>query len=418
MSGPKSSRYTLTPAQRRALMISRQKHLVQQERIHLSALLAQIENDSHSIQAHANETAKAAVANVSQLIQQYFPLLSGELPDELDSLIKQRNTLQSARQAVSRTQRALNQKARETEVSWKKQIAQDLTKGFGVTLDSALEVKQDQKQQEHQKRMMQLEQIIVNAVRNETAAQAKKFLTQYQQNGTEAFRNTLFITSIQPLIKQHQSEMEQYLLEEADYQQLLFQYADLCEELSITPEPQPWSPSAMKALRTKVDQMEQLLQQQEEEAYICQALDEVMQDMGYSLLGDRDVTKRSGKKFHHTLYAFEDGTAIDVTYSDDGQIAMELGGLDSQDRIPDHQETVYLCEAMEGFCTSFAQIEERLKHKGIVLRERIHMLPPSEENAQIINTSDYQLSAAPSMLDISHQAAGNQGKKQMYRDEE
>ena len=416
MSGPKSSRYTLTAEQRRALMILRQKQIVQQERIRLSAMLAQIENDARNIQYYSekNETESDAV----RLIQKYSPLLSVSLPDDLDALAAQSNALLSARQTIVQTQQAMKRNANEAKTSWEKHVVQDLSKGFGATLDSALDAKRNKKQQEYQRIITLLEQIVATAVRDETAVQARKLLMQYSQTNTEVFRNTLYTTSIQPLIKQHNLELDRYRQEEGEYQQLLLKYGDLCEELSIPQSPHPWVPGAAESLRAVVEQMEQQILQQEEETYICRALDEVMQEMGYSLLGTREVSKRSGKRLIHTLYTLDDGTAIDVTYSNDGQIAMELGGLDDQDRVPDEQETIYLCDAMEGFCTSFEQIEEKLKRSGVILKERIHMLPPSEENAQIINTEDYRLSAIPSILNVKHRTNGKADNKQMYKDGE
>ena len=418
MSGPKSSRYTLTPAQRKALMISLQKNIVQQERIKLSALLAQMENEENRIQHYGNDHVKEKPLDTAQLIRHYSPLLSESLSDDLEALSAQSNALRSARQEISRALTVMKQTKEEAKASWEKMINRDITKGFGSTLDSALDAKRDAKQQEHQKRIAQLQEIIEAAVTNETAAQAKKLLIQYQQADTDAFRNTLFTTSVHPLFRQYQAELDQYSREKVEYQELLLRYSDLCEELSVPQEPLPWSPGAMAALRGTIEEMEQRILRREEEAYICRALDEVMQELGYPLLGTREVTKRSGKRFRHALYTFEDGTAIDVTYSDDGQIAMELGGLDNQDRVPDEQETIYLCDAMEGFCTSFEQIEERLRRRGVVLKERIHMLPPTEENAQIINTEDYHLSASPSMLDVQHHTGGSGGNKQMHKDGE
>ena len=418
MSGPKSSRYTLTPAQRKALMISLQKNIVQQERIKLSALLAQMENEKNKIQHYGNDHVKEKPMDTAQLIRQYSPLLSESLSEDLEALSAQSIALRSARQAISRTLTEMKKTKEEAKASWEKKINRDITKGFGSTLDSALDAKRDAKQQEHQKRIAQLQEIIEAAVTNETAAHAKKLLIQYQQADTDAFRNTLFTTSVHPLFRQYQAELDQYSREEVEYQELLLRYSDLCEELSVPQEPLPWSPGAMAALRGTIEEMEQRILRREEEAYICRALDEVMQELGYPLLGTREVTKRSGKRFRHALYTFEDGTAIDVTYSDDGQIAMELGGLDNQDRVPDEQETIYLCDAMEGFCTSFEQIEERLRRRGVVLKERIHMLPPTEENAQIINTEDYHLSASPSMLDVQHHIGGSSGSKQMHKDGE
>lgn len=418
MSGPKSSQYTLTPEQRNALMITLQKNIVQQERIKLSSLLAQIENEVNIIQRYADNHVKEKSKDPAQLIRQYSPLLSESLSNNLDALSMQSNALHSARQAVSQALTAIKKTEEEAKVSWEKKMTQDLSKGFGTTLESALVAKRDAKQQVHQKRIAQLQEIIATAVRNETALQAKKLLIQYQQANTDAFRDTLFTTSIKPLFKQQQVELAQYSREESEYQRLLMYYVDLCEELSVPQNPLPWSPGVMETLRGKIREMEQHILLREEEAYIYRTLDEVMQEMGYSILGTREVTKRSGKHFRHALYTFEDGTAINVTYSDNGQIAMELGGLDDQERIPDEQEMIYLCEAMDGFCTSFRQIEEQMRKHGIVLKERIRMLPPTEENAQIINTEDYHLSASPSMLDVKHITSVSSMKKQKYKDEE
>lgn len=89
-----------------------------------------------------------------------------------------------------------------------------------------------------------------------------------------------------------------------------------------------------------------------------------MQDMGYDLIGTRDVKKRSGKQFRSELFTFREGTAINVTYSPDGQIAMELGGLSRQDYLPSPEETVSLTGDMETFCGEFAEFEKRLYEKG------------------------------------------------------
>lgn len=418
MSGPKSSRYTLTAEQRRALMISIQKRLAQQERVRLSAVLAQIEADSLRAQAIAGDAKKEMAADYERLIRQYEPLLSGELPDDLEALDAGQKKLQAARREAGRAAEDLNRSRAAAEASRKERMARDLTAGYGATLDSALDARRDEARREHLRRVALLEQAAAEAVREETAGEAKKLLAQYRQAPPGAFRDALFVTSVQPLLKRHRAERDQYAREEAEYQALLARYEDLCQELSEPQEPQPWTPGALASLKALTDQMEQRLMRQEEEAYICRTLDDVMRAMGYPLLGTREVAKRSGRRFHHALYTFEDGTAIDVTYSDDGQIAMELGGLDDRDRVPDDRETIRLCDAMQEFCTSFAQIEEALRRRGVVLRERIRMLPPSEENAQIINTRDYRLSSEPTLFDVDRRAEGGDAPRRMARDED
>lgn len=418
MSGPKTSLYTLTPEQRQRVMTAYLRRFLQREHAALSAQLAQLENKMRRAQAYDPDKAQPDAEKVKRLIEKYAPLLTPDLPDDREEMNSQIDALRGARQTLAKMDRSMQSTVKKAKEAWEKRTEQALRQGYGDILNSALDEKRGQRQQEHQKRMELLNEIISSAVRDETAGQAQKLLNQYRQADTDAFRDTLFTTAIQPLLRQHQAEEAQYRREENAYQVLLMQYAGLCEELGEPVVPQPWSPGAAQALQAAVSRMEARVLQREEEAYICRALDEVMREMGYPLLGTREVTKRSGRRFRHALYTFGDGTAIDVTYSDDGQIAMELGGLDDKDRIPDEAETICLCDAMEGFCTSFQQIEERLKKRGVVLKERIRLLPPTEENAQIINAADYQLSAVPALLDAAQRAAQERKKKQMYKDEE
>lgn len=129
---------------------------------------------------------------------------------------------------------------------------------------------------------------------------------------------------------------------------------------------------------------------QQEQTYISDRVNQVMREMGYDLIGKRDVQKRSGRRFHNDLYTFGDGKAVSVTQSSDGQITMELGGIDMQDRLPDAAEAVQLRDEMETFCHDFAEIERRLAGYGITLGTRVEMLPPNEAYAEIINFCDYE----------------------------
>ena len=160
--------------------------------------------------------------------------------------------------------------------------------------------------------------------------------------------------SIRPLIKSYNSYMAEYEQYHTEFEELYSEYNALCELYYYVPQ-----------------------------EYVCSA-DEVMEEMGYSVLGSREVTKKNGRHFRNELYTYGEGTAVNVTYSSDGKIAMELGGIDTTDRLPDTDETKVLCDAMEDFCTDFKEIEKRLLQKGVVLADRISLLPPSADYAQII----------------------------------
>ena len=114
--------------------------------------------------------------------------------------------------------------------------------------------------------------------------------------------------------------------------------------------------------------------------------------MGYDdLIGSRKVRKKSGKCFRNELFTFNEGTAVNVTFSPDGQISMELGGLSREDRIPTADETEILTRDMESFCGEFVEFERRMLAKGIVVGSRIALSPPSAEYAAIINVNDYDV---------------------------
>ena len=79
---------------------------------------------------------------------------------------------------------------------------------------------------------------------------------------------------------------------------------------------------------------------------------------------------------------------MNVTYSSDGKITMELGGIGNDDRLPTETESARLASDMRTFCDDYHEIEQRLLKKGIVTK-KISVLPPDAQYAQIINVSDY-----------------------------
>ena len=139
------------------------------------------------------------------------------------------------------------------------------------------------------------------------------------------------------------------------------------------------------------EELTRLLAEKEQE-YIASCLDEVMVEMGYDLLGNRTVVKKNGRRFKNELYSFGNNDAVlNVTYSDDGKISMEVGNADKSDRVPTSYEAEKLVDEMKEFCSDFAKIENKLQEKGVLLKTRISHLPPTADNAQVINISDYDI---------------------------
>ena len=95
-----------------------------------------------------------------------------------------------------------------------------------------------------------------------------------------------------------------------------------------------------------------------EKEYIAAAIDDAMAEMGYAVLGHKDIKKKSGKHIKKALYQFGDGTVINVSSTSDGQISMELGAIDYIDRTPTQTEAKNLCKEMQQFCGDFTEIEK------------------------------------------------------------
>lgn len=410
MSGPKTNRYTLTPAQRQAMA---DRMTIRSCRASLQEELATLNECGRYLDDHAKRIDAQVLPEVQQEIAAVQMLLKEEIPAAGEALHAfSEKTQRQLRRTVKLTA-VLAEKREELEAQVDQSIKQDIAAGFSATLDDALAARTPTAEDYAQR----LRAVIGGAVTAQTEKEAHQALEQLGTVASAAFLQNFAAITVIPLENRCRMEQTQYAAEKADYALLLHRYAAVCQQLEAPAEPHPWHPDAMAELERLTADLEQQVLAREEQAYIRQALDEVMADMGYSLLGERDVQKRSGARFHHVLYDYGDGTAVDVTYDANGQIAMELGGLDRADRLPDARESAVLCRSMEVFCTSFEEVEARLQKKGVMLRARIAMLPPTEEHAQIINVEDYQLSGDAKFLD-AHRSVHTREQKKQYREGE
>ena len=61
--------------------------------------------------------------------------------------------------------------------------------------------------------------------------------------------------------------------------------------------------------------------------------------------------------------------------------------------------------------------EKRLEAKGVVLKNRMALLPPSEDYAQIINVSDYETTAPIDTFKANNRCSGiGQGKERYLKE--
>ena len=193
--------------------------------------------------------------------------------------------------------------------------------------------------------------------------------------------------------KRHEQEL-------TEFEKLVFEYEALCSLKGVHPVETDYSAAMVPFLKNEIARIEAELEHEDEQEYIHKCLDEVMQDMGYEVIGRRNINKKTGKRFTSDLYSFSDGTAVNIVKSDDGMVSMEFGGIDTVDRSPDDYERNMLAEEAETFCDKQKEIESRLAEKGIVVGKRISLIPPDGAYAQIINISDYDLEKTPEVYQV------------------
>lgn len=225
----------------------------------------------------------------------------------------------------------------------------------------------------------------------EILLEVRQALSSLQKISDIEYLKTFDSVTVMGLFKKIDSFKHEQEQKVEAFGELLVRYQALCSMAGEEPKSYSYSEESVSELATEIEHLELTLVKQQEQAYIAESVDEVMAEMGYDLIGSREVRKRSGKRFRNELFSFNEGTAVNVTFSPDGQISMELGGLAREDRIPSSEETEVLTRDMETFCGEFAEFERRLRAKGIIVGDRVALSPPTAEYAAIINVNDYDI---------------------------
>ncbi len=403
MSGPKTSRYTLTAEQRRIL--AEQRRIEHQKKVAVEKIKTKSKRIFEMKNVFSNDMVVA-----SELLQRTgsdggFAVKIMELQKLTEScqkMISETNNadLQSLEKTVDGTSVMLSEAEKlvreikmisiKNENLLNSNLNTAIDKGFS---SSFADIKVVSKLDEDRNALIIELKLLVNndILPVEYKNKAKELIEQLSDiDDTEHLKNFNAL-SIRPLIKTCNSYMAEYEQYHTEFEELYAEYDALCELYYYVPQEFSCSADAVEKLKEEINRIKTIAAEDDEQAYISNCIDEVMEEMGYSVLGSRQVTKKNGRHFRNELYTYSEGTAVNVTYSSDGKIAMELGGIDTTDRLPDTDETKVLCDAMEDFCTDFKEIEKRLLQKGVVLADRISLLPPSADYAQIINTSDYHM---------------------------
>lgn len=412
MSGPKTSRYSLSEAQRRLIIeqLKREAELrakEEQKRIQL--------NNSRNSARNRITDCKEAISNIDTIIKEI-----SEIPDNNTKITDIRSEVAQIKDEISKissrfeaaisvsdfeavrtdASRALSSidtivrnaqdRANEIKEEYRDELMSSISKGFSISFANIAN-KRKLKQNEY---FNLIQEAIAGIKDLDIPKHLQKKMQEIKEKANEikdeGFLKNFYAISIVPFVKECKTYNELYKQYGEEYESLLGIYIYLAKELKKDAMEIAFSKEAISILLDKISELEKEQLEQKEKEYIAQCIDEAMEEMGYALSGHREVEKKSGKRFSNKLYKFDEGTAVCVTCSSDGQITMELGLVDTEDRLPTDTESSELKDDMTSFCDEYRKIEEKLREKGVEPK-RIQVLPPDAQYAQVINVSDYDM---------------------------
>jgi hypothetical protein len=433
MSGPKTSRYTLTAEQRRILREQKEKERrINEEKTKLKWYISELNiiyaNFAESIEKAQElqkrkgmeelgylEKAKVLRTQMKEIIDNNS-IVTNQV--ELAKLESQRVTVESYLKSVKQQMKSLSKQMVQIERQLKVDISKNVDKGFTISFENIYSTQQKSDAQNlYEELTLKLELLRrESSMPQEYMYEIDSSLEKIKQIESIDFLENYKALMVIPLEKKCKRYIYEYEKYSEKFHNLFIRYQVLSEMLMKQEKRYEFSVEAIVELEHEIAGLEKQLVAMQEQAYISQCIDEVMEEMGYNLLGNRTVTKRSGKQFRNELYSFVEGTAVNITYSSDGKITMELGGIDREDRVPTIDETERLCEDMQDFCEDFSEIENKLKSKGVVTAQRISILPPDLEHAQIINVEDYNIKTEVRELKTAHERRGERKQQSMRKE--
>lgn len=405
MSGPKSSRYTLTPEQRRILAeqraIERRKSVASENIRRNNKRLLQIggmfsnakDVSGELLNRCGNDSGFASkLLELENVITPIAPIISKTDNNDVNSLESTSKEVAASLAKAEKIASELSVISAKNEMALHASLSADIDKGFSTSFADIQTVSQTTISESKSKIRSQLIEMKNNQnLPKELVGEITEALSKIETIDNETFFKNYSSVTVTPLIKRCKRYLNEYEACHEKFEKLYAEYIALCDLYFYVAQEYPCCNASIEVLKSEIKRIKETVDADDEQAYISDCLDEVMEEMGYTVIGSREVTKKNGKHFRNELYTYGEGTAVNITYSSDGKIAMELGGIDVTDRLPDDHETSVLCESMENFCDDFKEIEKRLLTKGVVLADRISLLPPSAEYAQIINTTDYSM---------------------------
>lgn len=443
MSGPKCGEYELTEAQRRRM---EEQRLTEEERRKCEHQCSQIDKYMESIiplldQVDRLQKAAGGLSEEKSCLQNLKSGTTSYLSDvrqkcahmDLPHLRKQNEELIDKFAKIQKELAQTAEMVSEAEVAYRMQAMQVVGAGFGANWDElvpsekkesvvAESLKNTKKEQvKIQKDLSGIKLVEAALARlsiEDLTPEYRERLKKFQGRAQKYVNDPVTMKSFYELeIAPFEKECARFMKLKQEYEFVYEKYRKLKIEFEEPVEEAQVSEESLAQLKAEIAGLEKRKREEDEQEYIYAALNTVMEEMQYELVGTKETERRSGT-YIGELYQIENGKAVRVTYSPDHQITMEIVGMDDKDREPSQEEAQSQEETMIQFCDGFPEILRRLQTYGVTLKN-VTRFPASLKYARIVNIDQYdmqqdvELSAGETK--VKRSADQKKGKKKRKR---
>lgn len=153
-----------------------------------------------------------------------------------------------------------------------------------------------------------------------------------------------------------------------EFDMLHIEYLSLCNILEE--EPQLFELNfqdcheIINNLKKEMERQALRLKKKDESNYVIQSINEVMQELGYELLGS-EIMENSRMSTQHDIYEFDGGNVINIYTADDSSVLFEVTGVKEDNQELTKIQKVKIKEGMEKFCSQYDVILQKLKDRDI-----------------------------------------------------
>ena len=305
MSGPKSSRYTLTPEQRRILAeqraIERRKSVASESIKRNNKRLLQIGSmftsakdvSSELLSRCGNDGGFASkLLELENVIAPIAPIISKTNNDDVNSLESTSKEVAASLAKAEKIASELSVISAKNEIALHASLSADIDKGFSTSFADIQTVAQTTISESKTKISHQLIEMKNNQnLPKELVGELDATLSKVDSIDNEAFLKNYSSVTVSPLLKRCRQYLNEYEACHEEFEKLYVEYIALCDLYFYVAQEYPCCNASIEALKTEIKRIKDTVDADDEPAYISDCLDEVMEEMGYTVIGSREVTK-------------------------------------------------------------------------------------------------------------------------------